>query len=217
MFLLTIIMYYELANIREYKDSKGKPYYTIRLKKESKFKKPQLIALTDVTEIKTLINNSDVKNYIELEAENKRLQEELLKVTDQLKEYNVGYELISSENADIIEEKLQLQEDLLAVNVKHEDLITETNIKIETANTNVAEAKDKIIELQREHKEEIKELNSKLNHEKDTVKFLLNVIADLRQQNRIYSFFKVEPESYKQLDKVTGLPKDNIEINVPKE
>lgn len=205
-------MYYEIANIRQYANNKGLPYFQIRLKKGSKLtdknEKVKPIALVDVNDIKEIAESSNIKKFNELKANYKDSSEELVELKQQLQEYKGTVEGLTSEVEKLKAEKVQLQEDLLTEKDKHEELI-------EAANNNVVEAKDKIVKLQKEHKEEIAfkdseiaELNYKLNNEKDLVKELLIVRTDLLKRNILKRVANIEPESSKRIAKLKELPED---------
>ena len=189
-------MYYEEANVRKYTDSKGRPYYQIRLKKDSKLTDKELkvkpIALVDVAEIKEIAKSSNIKKFNELQANLNNTSEELAEVKQQLQEAKATVESLTSENEKLKEEKLQLQEDLITEKNKHKELI-------EAANNNVVEAKDKVIKLQEEHIKEIAELNSKLNNEKDFSKALLVAVNDLNKRNFFSRLINKEPDSVKKI------------------
>lgn len=206
-------MYYEEAEVKEYfrKDSKGnkKPYYQIGIKKKSKFNKPTTVALVDIAEIKEIAKNTDVNKYSELKANYNSTSEELVEIKQQLQEAKATIESLTSELKNLKEEKVQLQEDLLTEKDKHKELI-------EAANNNVIEAKDRIEELQKEHKEELAELNFKLNNEKDLTKSLLVVRSDLLNRNLINRIRNKEPDSSKKVAELKKLPED-VEANISKE
>lgn len=166
-------MYYELANIRQYKDNKGQPYFQVRIKKGSKLTDKELkvkpIALVDVAEIKEIAKSSNINKFNELQANLNSTSEELAEVKQQLQEAKATVESLTSENEKLKEEKLQLQEDLITEKNKHKELI-------EAANNNVVEAKDKVIKIQEEQKAEVKELNSKLEEANNKIEKLLIVI-----------------------------------------
>ena len=213
-------MYYELAKIRQYTDSKGQPYFQVRIKKGSKLtdekEKVKSIALVDVAEIKEIAESSNIEKFNELKANYNNTSEELVELKQQLQELKATNESLTSDVKKLKEEKVQLQEDLLTEKDKHKELI-------EAANNNIVEAKDKIVKLQKEHKEEISdkdleiaELNYKLNNEKDLVKELLLVRTDLLKRNIFKRVANVEPESSKRIAKLKELPKD-VEANISKE
>lgn len=166
-------MYYELAKIRKYTDSKGQPYFQVRIKKGSKLtdekEKVKPIALVDVAEIKEIAESSNIKKYNELQANYNNTSEELTELKQQLQESKATVETLTSENEKLKEEKLQLQEDLITEKNKHKELI-------EAANNNVVEAKDKVIKLQEEQKAEVKELNTKLEEATEKIEKLLIII-----------------------------------------
>ena len=206
-------MYYELAKIRQYKDNKGQPYFQIRVKKGSKLtdekEKVKPIALVNVSEIKEIAESSNINKLNELQANYKETSEELVEVK-QLQESKATVESLTSELKKLKEEKVQLQEDLITEKDKHKELI-------EAANNNVTEAKDKVITLQKEHKEElsvkeseIAELNYKLNNEKDYSKALLVANKDLLKRNIFKRIANIEPESSKYVTELKKLP-ENVE------
>lgn len=207
-------MYYELAKIRQYKDNKGQPYFQIRVKKGSKLtdekEKVKPIALVNVSEIKEIAESSNINKLNELQTNYKETSEELVEVKQQLQESKATVESLTSELKKLKEEKVQLQEDLLTEKDKHKELI-------EAANNNVTEAKDKVITLQKEHKEElsvkeseIAELNYKLNNEKDYSKALLVANKDLLKRNIFKRIVNIEPESSKYVTELKKLP-ENVE------
>ena len=181
-------MYYEEAEVREYnrKDKKTgveKPYYQIRLKKDSKFNEAKPIGLVNLSEIKELINSSDVAKYNELEANFNETSVEVNELKQQIQELKASNGTLSSEVEILKSEKVKLEDDLKIEKEKYNGLLEDTNSKIDVANANVIEAKDKVFNVQKEKEaiieakdNEIKELNSKLNDEKDFSKKLLAVI-----------------------------------------
>ena len=198
-------MYYELAKIRQYTNNKGQPYFQVRLKKDSKLtdetKKVKPIALVDVDEIKEIVNSSNVEKYKELQANYNNTSEELVELKQQLQESKATVERLTSENEKLVEEKVKLQEDLL----------------------NVEDKSEEIIQLQKDHKKEIadkdseiKELNFKLNNEKDLTKELLIVRSDFLKQNGISRLLKREPESSKRIAELKELP-EVVDTNISKE
>lgn len=173
-------MYYELANIRQYKDSKQRPFFQIRVKKDSKLtdikEKVKPIALVDVDEIKEIAKSSNIKNFNELQANFNSTSEELVELKQQLQELKATNESLTSEVEKLKAEKVQLQEDLLTEKNNYKDLVERTNSKVDVANANVIEAKEKIITLQEEQKAEVKELNTKLEAADKKIEKLLILI-----------------------------------------
>ena len=166
------MLYYEEVNVREYKRKNKKgtedPYFQIRLKKDSKFRKAEPIALIDIAELKEIEKNLDSSLIYEKEVKYNELLEEHNKLKQQLQEFKATNESLTSEVEDLKKEKLQLQENLLKADVKNED----------------------IIQLQKEHKEELSVLNKQLNEvkdntikEKDKVEGLLATITKLTTEN----------------------------------
>lgn len=166
-------MDYELANIRQYTNNKGQPYFQVRLKKDSKLtditKKVKPIALVDVDVIKEIANSSNIEKYKELQANYNNTSEELTELKQQLQEYKATAERLTSENEKLVEEKVKLQEDLLTERKNSKKYIEE-------ANTTLLETKDKVINLQEEQKEEVKKLNAKLEAANNKIEKLLIVI-----------------------------------------
>lgn len=211
-------MYYEEAEVKRYfrKNKKGEknPYCQIGIKQKSKFNVPMKIALVDIEELKKINESSDINKFNELQANYNKTSEELTELKQELQQYKATVESLTSDVKSLKEEKLQLQEDLLTEKNKHEEII-------EAANNNIVEAKDKIVKIQKEHKEEISvkdseiaELNLKLNNEKDYSKALLVVRSDFLKQNAIKRLLKVEPESSKM---VAELKPKELETNISKE
>lgn len=166
-------MYYELANIRQYTNNKGQPYFQVRLKKDSKLtdknKKIKPIALVDVDVIKEIDNSSNIEKFNELQADYNNSSEELTELKQQLQEYKATVERLTSENKKLVEEKVKLQKDLLTERKNSKKYIGE-------ANTTLLETKDKVINLQEKQKEEVKKLNTKLEAANNKIEKLLIVI-----------------------------------------
>ena len=104
-------MDYELANIRQYTNNKGQPYFQVRLKKDSKLtditKKVKPIALVDVDVIKEIANSSNIEKYKELQANYNNTSEELTELKQQLQEYKATAERLTAENEKLVEETLE--------------------------------------------------------------------------------------------------------------
>lgn len=200
-------MYFEEAIVktyyRNYKNKKV-PYNQLHLGKaeDSEFNKnpeePDKVAVIKILDFEDLVNNNGLTKLNELEAKYNELQEENIKLKEQVEELNSTAKSLASDVNELTKEKLQLQEDLLT-----------------------AEGKTKeIIELQKEHKteiadkdSEIKELNYKLNNEKDYSKALLLVRSDFLKQNAFKRLFKVEPESSKAIgNMLKELPENEVEV-----
>lgn len=166
-------MYYELANIRQYTNNKGQPYFQIRLKKDSKLtdenEKVKPIALVDVAEIKEIAESSNIEKFNELKANYNNTSEELVELKQQLQELKATNESLTTDVKKLKEEKVQLQEDLLTERKNSKKYIEE-------ANTTLLETKDKVINLQEEQKEEVKKLNAKLEAANNKIEKLLIVI-----------------------------------------
>lgn len=169
-------MYYEEAIVktyyRNYKNKKV-PYNQIHLKKDSKFnenpEEPDIVGVIKLPELEELFKNNGIVKLNELEAKYNELQEEKLQLEKKIEEYEKASKSLASDVNELTKEKVQLQEDLLTEKNKHEELI-------EAANNNVVEAKDTVINLQEEQKQEVKELNSKLEEANNKIEKLLIVI-----------------------------------------
>lgn len=121
-----------------------------------------------------------------MEAKLNELQKEKLQLNKEVEELTSTAKSLASDVNKLKEEKVQLQEELLK---------NESN-------------KELIIELQKEHKEELAELNLKLNDEKDLVKELILVLHDVFKRNVYNRIRNTEPESYKRIAKLKELPED---------
>lgn len=206
-------MYYEIAEVKKYvsvnkKDGTERIKFQINLKKDSKFREPKEIALVDVADIEEIVKTLDVANVNELEATVKQHEEEtielnkqLLQYKEQLQELEDTAKSLASDVHKLTEEKIELQQELIKLEDKNEE----------------------IIQLQKEHKEEIgfkdseiAELNYKLNNEKDYSKALLVARSDLLNRNIFKRIANIEPESSKYVAELKKLP-ENVEANVVNE
>lgn len=206
-------MYYELAEVKKYvsvnkKDGTERIKFQINLKKDSKFREPKEIALVDVADIEEIVKTLDVANVNELEATVKQHEEEtielnkqLLQYKEQLQELEDTAKSLASDVHKLTEEKIELQQELIKLEDKNEE----------------------IIQLQKEHKEEIgfkdseiAELNYKLNNEKDYSKSLLVARSDLLNRNIFKRIANIEPESSKYVAELKKLP-EKVEANVVNE
>lgn len=196
--------YYEIAKVktyyRTYKNKKV-PYNQLHLGKaeDSKFnedpKKPDEVAVIKLLEFNELVEKAKPTELNELKAKLNELQEEKLQLEEELKEVKATNGTLASDVNELKEEKIQLQEDLLKAEEKNEE----------------------IIQLQKEHIEEVAELNFKLNNEKDYSKALLVVINDLFKRNAYNRLRNTETESYKTVVKLKQLPKDEVKTEVHEE
>lgn len=202
-------MYYEEAIVREYErpyKNKKVPYYQINIGRKTGFKKEEEVVIIRYEEFKELEAKLNPEYTEELEAKVNVISDEKGQLEEDLQEAKKEHELLTANVNKLTDEIARLQQELLTEKAKYEKLIEETNSKIDVANANVIEAKDKIERLQMEHKEElgvklaeIKELNIKLNNEKDISKALLVAINDLNKRNFIARLFNKEPSSVKQV------------------
>lgn len=210
-------MYFEKAEVktyyRNYKNKKV-PYNQIHLKKDSEFNKnpeeTDVVAVINISDFEDLLEKSKTVNSNEYETKYNELLEENLQLEKELKAVKATVESLTSE-------KLELQQDLLTEKNNYESLVERTNSKLDVANVNVIEAKDKIEQLQKEHKEEINvkdseiaKLNYKLNNEKDLTKSLLVVRSDLLNRSLINRIRNKEPESSKIVAELKELPEFNV-------
>ena len=206
-------MYYEEAEVKHYttiskKTGAERSSSQIHIKKKSKFYEYKKVGLVDIEELEENLIFLEANNVAELEAKINELTEINVQLEKELNQYKATNEDLFSENGNLKDKIAELQEDLL----------TEKNNSkkyVEEANSIVIDVKNKLEEKQEEHKEETKELNFQLNKEKDIVKDLLIVRSDFLKQNRIKSFFKIEPESSKRIAKLKELPE--VEANISKE
>lgn len=174
-------MYYEEAKVREYK-RKDRPYYQVYLGYDSNFIKEEDVVI---------IRNKDLK-----ELESKANPELIDSYKDKI--------------TDLSEEILQLEKDLQEVQQIKEELISEKASIIEEANVEILKASEKIIAESEKHKEELAELNLKLNNEKDLTKALLIAMNDLNKRSFISRLINKEPDSVK---KILELKPVEIDVN----
>ena len=188
-------MYFEEAEVKKYttknqKTGVERTSFQIHLKKDSKFREPKKIGLIDLSEVKKIETFLEDNPIEEKEAEINELLEVKVQLEKELQQLKAANEKLTSENKTLKEEKIQLQKDLLTEKNNAKDYIEE-------ANSIVIDVKNKLEKTQEKHQEETKELNFKLNKEKDLVKTLLVVRSDFLKQNPLSRLFKVEPESSK--------------------
>lgn len=155
-------MYFEEAEVKEYERKNKTKYKQIHLGTTSKFNKSEKVAVIKIKDLETLLSKPSLEDVKELEATIKEL---------------------TSEKQNLQHDLQQVENKIKSINEEKSEKIEDANSKIEKANKNVIEAKDKVLEIQKEKEEvidvkdaEIKELNSKLNNEKDFSKKLLAVI-----------------------------------------
>lgn len=201
-------MYFEEAIVKTYYrtyNNKKVPYNQLNLGTDSKFnpdpEKPETVGVIRLHELKELIAKADGTSLTEMEAKLNELQKEKLQLNKEVEELTSTAKSLASDVNKLKEEKVQLQEELLK---------NESN-------------KELIIELQKEHKEElvvkdseIAELNYKLNNEKDYSKALLVARSDLLNRNIFKRIANIEPESSKYVAELKKLP-ENVEANVVNE
>lgn len=123
-------MYYEEANVKEYfrKDSKGnkKPYYQINLKKKSKFNEVKPVAITDISELKELIEVINSIDLNQLEANLDGKEREIVKLKQELQQFK-------EENVKLSSENYNLQQELISVNKNYENKLEEIASEKETS------------------------------------------------------------------------------------
>ena len=196
-------MYFEEAIVktyyRNYKNKKV-PFNQLNLGQDSKFNKnpeePDKVAVLNIIDFEELANNNGLTKLNEMEVKYNELQKENLQLKEEIEKLKSTAKSLASDVNKLKEEKIQLQEDLLKLEEKNKE----------------------IIELQKEHKEElvvkdseIAELNYKLNNEKDYSKALLVVINDLFKRNAFNRLRNTETESYKRVVKLKELPENEVE------
>ena len=94
-----------------------------------------------------------------------------------------------------------------------EDKMLSTDLELKKKDSSLEAKNEEIIQLQKDHKEEIAELNFKLNNEKDLNKELLVVRSDFLKQNAFKRLMKVEPESSKAIgNMLKELPENEVEV-----
>ena len=174
-------MYFEEAEVKKYttknqKTGVERTSFQIHLKKDSKFREPKKIGLIDLSEVKKIETFLEDNPIEEKEAEINELLEVKVQLEKELQQLKAANEKLTSENKTLKEEKIQLQKDLLTEKNNAKDYIEE-------ANSIVIGVKNKLEKTQEKHQEETKELNFKLNKEKDLVKTLLVVRSDFLKQN----------------------------------
>ena len=184
-------MYFEEAVVKEYSRKDGKPNKQLNLGVNSKFKKKDKVIIIGSDKIETFKQN--------LEPKTKELENNLT--------------LCRNENQ-------QLKDDLEKLKLELEELKSLKDEIKETANKNVLDATQKVLaketeikELQRKHAKEIKEkdseireINNKLNNEKDTSKTLLLACYSYEERGIINSWLNRTPPLAKQILKENPKP-----------
>ena len=179
-------MYHEEAVVKEYSRKEGRPNKQLNLGVNSRFEKGDKVTIISSSNIETFKQN--------LEPQNKELENNIAALTDENK---------------------KLKENLIKVENEKNNIIEENKEIIKTANENLIDAKDKLIanekviaELQRQHAEEMKEINKELQKEKDTSKTLLLALYSYEERGIINGFFNRTPELAKQILKENPKPID---------
>lgn len=201
-------MNYEKANVKEYfrKNSKGEktPYYQIHLGNKTKFNKSDEVAIIKEDEFKSILNNNNDEYLTELENKVTESEERNKHLTEGLEKTYKAFEDLEKSYKDIIsknEEHISEINELTKLNQEQEKRIEEVNSKIialyEDKDSNVAE---------------IKELNYKLNQEKDFTKALLVAMNDLNKRSFFSRLFNKEPDSVKTILKLKPI-EANVESN----
>lgn len=173
-------MYYEEAEVKEYyrKDSKGNKKPYYQIGIKKKSK---------FNEAKTiaLVDVDDIKELVR-NSTGGSLEEKEVK----LKEATV-------ENNELNKKLLQFKQD-------NETLIATAN----ELKDKVAELQQELLQVKKENDVEVKDLTSKLLHEKDLTKSLLLVRSDLLNRNLISRIRNKEPTSSKKIAEFKELPED---------
>ena len=179
-------MYHEEAVVKQYSRKDGRPNKQINLGVNSRFKKKDKVIVISSENIETFKQK--------LEPQNKELENNIAALTDENKKLKLDLTKVENEKNNIIEENKEI---------------------IKTANENLIDAKDKLIanekviaELQRQHAEEMKEINKELQKEKDTSKTLLLALYSYEERGIINGFFNRTPELAKQILKENPKPID---------
>lgn len=184
-------MYFEEATVKEYQRKGSKPNKQLNLGVNSRFKKKDKVIVISSENLKTFKENLEPKvndlekNLESCRNENQRLQEEL----QQLKLEN---ERLSSERLNLIED---------------------TNKKLLEAKAEIEARDSELIQLQKEQKQEldtkaneIKELNSMLNHEKDISKTLLVGLYAYEERGLLDTWLNRTPALVKEILKDNPKP-----------
>ena len=199
------MLYFEEAIVRTYYRDKEKknPFNQINLKKDSKFnpnpEEPEEVGVVRLHELINFINKFDGTELKELEAKYNELQEENNQLKEEVDSLKKVAEDLASDVHKLKEEKIQLQEE---------------NNKLQKKLLKAEDKKEDIIQLQKEHKKELEELNVKLNNEKDYSKALLIALLDSYKRNWLERIRNIEPES---TTKVLTLRPIEIEAEVHEE
>lgn len=199
------MLYFEEAIVRTYYRDKEKknPFNQINLKKDSKFnpnpEEPEEVGVVRLQELINFINKFDGTELKELEAKYNELQEENNQLKEEVDSLKKVAEDLASDVHKLKEEKIQLQEE---------------NNKLQKKLLKAEDKKEDIIQLQKEHKKELEELNVKLNNEKDYSKALLIALLDSYKRNWLERIRNIEPES---TTKVLTLRPIEIEAEVHEE
>lgn len=177
-------MYYEEAVVKEYSRQDGRPNKQINLGVNSKFCKKENVIVISSDNIETFKQNLEPKTK-ELEKNVATLQVENQQLRKNLKKFELEKSNFESEKVEYIE----------------------------TTNERLIEAKDRILELERQHADELKEkdaeirkLNDRLSNEKDTSKTLLLALYSYEERGFFKGILNRTPQLAKQVLKENPKP-----------
>ena len=170
---IIILMYFEEAEVKEYK-SVNKKNGNIRVKHQinipinSKFAEPKTVALVDVVELNEFINSNDVTKFNELKAKFNNTSEELDVIKQQLQEEKATVERLTSEVNQLKEDKSNLENEVEEYKGASESLASDVHklnkekTELQEKLLNIEDKNEEIIQLQKEHKAELKEATDKI-------------------------------------------------------
>ena len=184
-------MYFEEATVKEYQRKGSKPNKQLNLGVNSRFKKKDKVIIISSDNLKTFKENLEPK-VNELENNIESLTQENQRLENELQQLRLENERLSSERANLIEE---------------------TNKKLLEAKEEIEARDTELIQLQKEQKQEleakaneIRELNSKLNHEKDISKTLLVGLYSYEERGLLDTWLNRTPSLVKDILKDNPKP-----------
>ena len=207
-------MYYEIVDVREYtKKATGKPYYTIGIRKKSKFFGSTHVAILDTNEVLEIEEKLDslegtvsdgkynelLKCYHDLEDKVKQLEETIEDMESTSNELQTQHE----EEISNWEEKVETLEGKL---VENKD-------EFQTTKDNLLKKSNELSTIQQEHKEEVAilnnklhELNEKLSNEKDYSRACILALNDSENVGLVKTVWnKLTGKRLKSVEMVTNL------------
>lgn len=180
-------MYLEEAEVKEYARKNGTKYKQLHLGTNSKFKKNEKVAVVNkdaLEEFKEKYSNPDYVDYIE--AENKDLASEKDKVLAEKE--SVEHDLQKEkEKVEDLNSKLNVaKEEIFKLKEEKEKLTSKlTNAKdvLLTEKDNLENKNKEIIQLQKEHKKDLKEESDKVEKLLASITKLTSEKAKLEKEN----------------------------------